>query len=265
MGPVLRLRGVGVTIDGRDILDGVDWEIERRQHWAVLGPNGGGKSTLLQVAGLRRHPSRGTVDVLGHRLGRVDIRPLRGRIGTSSAALSDDLRPRLTTEEVVRCGRFGALEPWWHRYDRTDIQRAEELLARVGLKGFGAQSFGSLSSGERQRALLARALMPRPELLLLDEPTAGLDLRGREDLIAALEDVSGGSAGAMGSVPSALVVHHVEDIPATTTHLLVVAGGRTLAAGPIAVTLTADLLSQAFGLAVELDHDRGRWTARAVR
>jgi iron complex transport system ATP-binding protein len=258
---VLQMRGVGVTIEGRDVLDRVDWRIGADQHWVVLGPNGGGKSTLLQVAGLRHHPSRGTIEVLGRQLGRTDIRPLRGRIGTSSAALADDLRPALTAEEVVRCGRFGALEPWWHRYDRSDTERAEELLARVGLKGLGHHRFGSLSSGERQRALLARALMPRPELLLLDEPTAGLDLGGREDLIAALEDLSGEA----GAVPSVLVVHHVEDIPATTSHLLVMADGRPVAAGPIATTLTAELLSGAFGLPIELGSVDGRWTARAIR
>lgn len=257
--PILEATAVGVTIDGRDVLDGIDCTITAGQHWAVLGPNGCGKSTLLQVAGLRRHPSRGVVRLLDHELGRVDIRSLRGRIGTSSAALIDDLRLSLTAEEVVRCGRFGALEPWWHRYDTADTTRAEDLLAQVGLEGFGPRRFGSLSSGERQRALLARAVMSSPDLVLLDEPTAGLDLGGREDLIAALDDL----AGEPGAAPTVIVTHHVEDIPATTTHVLALAHGRRLAGGTIRSTLTAELLSEAFALPVELGHAGGRWTARA--
>ncbi|MEM9135077.1 MAG: ATP-binding cassette domain-containing protein [Actinomycetota bacterium] len=257
---VLDLLAVGVTIDGRTVLDGVDWAVEPGQHWAVLGPNGGGKSTLLRVAGLGLHPSRGTVRVLGHELGRVDIRPLKARLGVSSAALVDQLRPRLTADEVVRCGRYAALEPWWHDYDDTDRARAAELLAQVGLKDYGDRTFGTLSSGERQRVLLARALMPDPALVLLDEPTAGLDFGGREELVAALERL----AAEPSSPPSVLVTHRVEDIPATTTHLLAIAEGRAMAAGPIGEILTGRLLSELFALPVAVDRLDGRWTARAV-
>ena len=258
--PVLDLDAIGVTIDGRTVLDSISWQINPGQHWVVLGPNGGGKSTLLRVAGLALHPTRGTVRVLGQELGRVDIRPLKARLGVASAALVDQLRGRLTAEEIVRCGRFAALEPWWHQYEPEDTVRAEGLLAQVGLKDYGDRSFGTLSSGERQRVLLARALMPDPALVLLDEPTAGLDFGGREELVGALQ----GLAADEQSPPSVLVTHRVEDIPASTTHLLAVAEGRALAAGPIADTLRGEMMSELFGLPVEVDRRGGRWSARAV-
>lgn len=256
--PVLLLDDVSVTIDGRRILDRVSWQVEPGQHWVILGPNGGGKSTLLRVASLARHPSEGRVTVLGHELGRVDIRPLKSRIGVSSAALADQLRERLTAEEVVRCGRYAALEPWWHHYEPADTERANELLSQVGLARAGDRSFGTLSSGERQRVLLARSMMNEPDLVLLDEPTAGLDLAGRESLIAALDAIAGGDGPA-----TALVTHHVEDIPVTTTHLLAVAGGRVIGAGPVASVLTEELLADLFGMEVGLSRSGGRWSARA--
>ncbi|MEL7157957.1 MAG: ATP-binding cassette domain-containing protein [Actinomycetota bacterium] len=258
--PVLDLDDVGVTIDGRVVLSGVSWRVEAAQHWVVLGPNGGGKSTLLRVAGLALHPSVGSVRILGQELGRVDIRPLKARLGVSSASLVDQLRGRLTAEEVVRCGRFAALEPWWHQYEAADTARAEDLLAQVGLKNYGERTFATLSSGERQRVLLARALMPQPALVLLDEPTAGLDFGGREELVGALQGLAGDPA----APPSVLVTHRVEDIPATSTHLLAVREGRILAAGPIEGTLTGELLSALFGLPVEVDRQHGRWSARAT-
>lgn len=257
--PVLELQSVGVIVDGRALLSDVSWAVFGGEHWAVLGPNGGGKSTLLRVAGLQLHPSSGAVRVLGHQLGRIDIRPLRARIGVASAALADQLRGRLTAEEIVRCGRFGALEPWWHSYDEADTARAEALLARLGLKGYGHRELSTLSSGERQRVLLARTLMPEPELLLLDEPTAGLDFGGREELVAALQMLAADPQ----SPPSVLVTHRLEDIPATTTHLLAIADGRQVASGPIEATLTASMMSDLFGLTVDIArHDR-RWTAQA--
>lgn len=226
----------------------------------MLGPNGGGKSTTLRVASLQLHPTTGVLRVLGQQLGRVDIRPLRARIGVSSAALVDQLRGRLSAEEVIRCGLFGALEPWWHHYDDEHTVRAEALLSQLGLKGYGDRQFATLSSGERQRVLLARTLMPEPELLLLDEPTAGLDFGGREELVGALQALADDPA----SPPSVLVTHRVEDIPATTTHLLAIAEGRALASGPIESTLTAEMMSDLFGLAVEVGRQGGRWTARAA-
>lgn len=259
MEPLLNLLGVSVTLDGTTVLERINWTVEREHHWVVIGPNGSGKSTLVRLAGLQLHPSTGTVDVLGHRLGKVDIRPLKPRVGLSSASLADQLRPRLTTEEIVRCGRTGALEPWWHTYTEDDTARAVASLARVGLAGYDSRTFGTLSSGERQRTLLARALVNDPEVVLLDEPTAGLDLGGREELVSALSRLANDPDGPA----TALVSHHVEDIPTTTTHLLALRDGVALAAGPIGETLTSELLSDLFGISVELTRSGGRYAARA--
>jgi iron complex transport system ATP-binding protein len=254
---VLDLAGVEVRVDGNTILTGLDWQVERGQHWVVLGPNGGGKSTLLRIASLGLHPSTGSVRLLGQELGRVDVRPLRARIGLASSSLAEQMRASLTAEEVVRCGRFGALEPWWHRYEPADTERAETLLAQVGLAGSGNRRMVSLSSGERQRVMLARTLMPYPELVLLDEPTANLDFGGREDLIDALQALASDAA----APPTVLVIHRVEDIPATTTHLLALRQGRVAAQGPLAATLSAQLLSDLFGLPVHLERLGPRWAA----
>lgn len=258
--PILELHAVGVTIEGRSVLSDITWTVSPGQHWVLLGPNGGGKSTILRVASLQLHPSVGVIRVLDHELGRVDVRPLRARIGLSSPALVERLRGNLTAEEIVRCGRYGALEPWWHGYDDSDRQRAEELLGQVGLTGYGRRRFVTLSSGERQRVMLARTLMPEPELVLLDEPTAGLDFGGREELLGALHAMAGDPDAAA----TVLVTHRVEDIPETTTHLLAVAGGRSVATGPIEETLNGALLTRLFGIAVELDRSGRRWTARAL-
>ncbi len=256
--PLISLTDVSVITDGRKILGPISWRIEPRHHWVVLGPNGSGKSTLMAVASLGRHPSTGRVDVLGHELGRVDLRTLRARIGVSSAALADQLRGRLTAAEVVMCGRHAALEPWWHTYDRADAERASALLAQVGLPDHDDRTLGTLSSGERQRTLLARTLMAEPDVVLLDEPTAGLDLGGREALVTALDAVA-----AAGGPATVFVTHHVEDIPPATTHLLALAGGRALAAGPVDDVLSAELLGEMFGLDIELGRRHGRWSARA--
>lgn len=257
MEPLIQIEDAVVVREGRKLVGPVSLRVERGQRWVVLGPNGGGKSTLMRIAALDLHPTEGVVRVLGRQLGKVDIRDLRSRIGVSSASLVDQLRGRLTAEEVVKCGRYAALEPWWHTYTADDATRAQGLLAQVGLDGYGARTFATLSSGERQRTLLARTLMAGPDVLILDEPTAGLDLGGREALVGALDGLAADGPA------SVFVTHHVEDIPATTTHLLAVAAGEAVAAGPIESVLTAELLSELFGLPVALERRGGRWGARA--
>jgi iron complex transport system ATP-binding protein len=259
--PALRLSGVGVVRDGVTIIDGVDWEVGPHERWIVLGPNGSGKTTLMRIAGLYLHPSRGEVEVLGERLGRVDVRHHRTRIGLVSPAFAAMLRADVTAADIVMTARHGALETWWHRYDESDRRRALALLDRLGAGPLADRAFGALSSGERQRVLLARSLWGDPGLVLLDEPTAGLDLGAREDLVSRL----GGLASDPTTPATVLVTHHVEEIPAGFTHVLLLRGGRVAAAGPIDDVLDAPTLSAVFGLPLALDRRDGRYAARAWR
>jgi iron complex transport system ATP-binding protein len=253
----LVLRGVSLVRDAATLLDDVSWTVEASDRWVVLGANGSGKTTLLRIASLYLHPSRGQVWVLGGELGRVDVRRLRTRIGLASPAFGALLRPELLAVDVVMTARNAALEPWWHTYDDDDRQRALALLARFGVRHGADRAVSTLSSGERQRVLLARAFSGDPGLVLLDEPTAGLDLAGREELVAAL----GAAAVDPDGPPTVLVTHHVEEIPVGTTHVLLVRAGRIVGSGPIDEVLTADALSTTFGLPLELDRRGERWTA----
>jgi iron complex transport system ATP-binding protein len=252
----LELEAVGVVRDGSPLLSDVSWTVGHDERWIVLGANGSGKTTLLRIASLYLHPSTGIVRVLGGELGRVDIRQLRPRIGLASPAFGALLRAELTPVEVVMTARNAALEPWWHTYDDADRARARQLLDRFHVLHGADRPVSTLSSGERQRVLLARAFSGEPGLVLLDEPTAGLDLAGREELVAAL----GAAAGEHGP-PTVLVTHHVEEIPVGSTHVLLLRAGQVVAAGPIDDVLTPDALSTTFGLPLELDRRGERWTA----
>ena len=254
---VLALSGVDLVREGRTILRRIDWRVRHGERWAVLGPNGSGKTTLLRVASLYLHPSRGAVDVLGQRLGRTDTRELRRHAQLTSAALADMLQPKLRAEDVVVTGKYAALAPWWHQYTAADRRKARALLDRFGCRALAGAAFGTLSSGERQRVLLARTLMSDPALWLLDEPTAGLDLGGREQLVALL-----GTVAADAGPPSiVMVTHHVEEIPPAFTHALLLAGGRVHAAGAIEDVLTSDRLSSCFGVPLTMERRDGRWLA----
>jgi iron complex transport system ATP-binding protein len=257
-GPVaVALRGVGRCHDDRWVLADIDLAVAATDRWVVLGPNGCGKTTLLQIMSLYLHPSVGTVEVLGERLGRTDVRTLRRRIGLTSAGLAAQLRPTLTAAEVVVTARYGALEPWWHTYTAADHAAAAVALERVGMAWAAHQPLGVLSSGERQRVLLARALFGSPGLLLLDEPTAGLDLGGREELVASLA----GLARDTTAPPTVLVTHHVEEIPPGFTHALLLRAGRIVAAGALPATLTSAALSACFDVTVDLRVRHGRYSA----
>jgi iron complex transport system ATP-binding protein len=261
-GDVVRLRQVAVVRDERALLAGIDWTVGRGERWAVLGPNGSGKTTLLAVAGARLWPTRGEVEVLGHRLGRVDVRTLRPRVALVSGSVIRQLRGDLLAREVVVTGLHAALEPWWHRYEEADWAEADRLLARAGVggdDGIGHRAFAVISEGERQQVLLARALMGRPELLLLDEPAAGLDLGARERLIGRLTELVGDPS----VPPLVLVTHHTEEIPPGMTHAALLAAGRLVSAGPIDEVLTSAQVSECFGLPVTVGHDDGRWWTRA--
>ena len=256
----LQLAGVGVRREGRWILDDVDWTVRAGERWAIVGPNGSGKTTLLRVAATYLWPSRGTVEVLGERIGATEARALRRRIGFVSAALAADLEGRLAALDIVLSARHAALAPWWDPFTDEDVARARAALDRLGLATLADRTFATLSSGERQRVLIARTLMTEPELILLDEPAAGLDLGAREALV---ERIAGLAADP--SVPAmALVTHHLEEIPPGFGRALVMAGGRAVAAGRIEETLSSPVLSRAYGLALRVDADGGRFAARAV-
>ncbi len=256
---MLEMVGVHRTTDGNPILRGVDWTVRSGERWIVLGSNGCGKTTLIRIASMWLHPSRGDIRLLGHDLGRTDVRTLRIRVGYASAAMANELRPRLTAHDVVVTARNGALEPWWHEYSATDHAEADAALERIGALDLRDRTFGVLSSGERQRVLLARALSVDPGLILLDEPTAALDLAGREELVRSLTDLAADPAVA----PIALVTHHVEEIPDGFTHVLMLRRGAVTASGPIDDVLTADNLSRCFDLDVSLERREGRWFAWA--
>jgi iron complex transport system ATP-binding protein len=252
------MTGVDVVRGDTHLLRGVDWRVEAEHRWVVLGPNGAGKTTLLQLAGALLHPSRGEVRLLGETLGAVDVFELRPRIGLTSAALAQRIAASERTGDVVVSAGYAVVGRWQERYDVHDLTRAGTLMEQWGVAQFAHRPFGTLSEGERKRAQIARALMPDPELLLLDEPGAGLDLGGREDLVARLSDLAG-----HGHAPAqVLVTHHVEEIPPGYTHALLLRDGEVVAAGAADDVLTGDALSATFGLSLSLTRADGRFTAR---
>jgi iron complex transport system ATP-binding protein len=256
----LELSGISLRIDGTSILHDVDWAVARDERWVILGPNGAGKTSLMRIAALYQHPTSGTVDVLGQRLGRCDVRTLRERVAFSSPALAAALEPSMTALEVVMTARYAALAPWWHQYTDADRAHAHELLVRFRCEHVVDHRFPTLSAGERQRVLLARSLMNEPGVVLFDEPTAGLDVGGREELVGDLELW----ARDPGRPPIVLVTHHLEEIPPGFTHALVLRDGTTLTAGTLRETVTSETLSDAFGLRLRVDEAGGRYAARLI-
>lgn len=259
-GPVVELRAVHVIRDGRHIVDDVSLAVTAGQRWVVLGPNGCGKTTLLRTIALQTHPSSGSLFVDNKMLGSFDTRTVKTRIAYASASLAADLRPALSVVDAVMSAINGALETWWHEYSDDDRGRAVRALASMGVAHLSDRPIGSLSSGEQQRVLLARALVVDPIIVLFDEPSARLDLGGREKLVQLLDDF----ARSRPILPSIVVTHHVDEIPTSTSHCLLMREGHRVVAGPITDVLTSESLSECFGLPLRLSRrPNGRLTAYA--
>ncbi|MCW2767352.1 MAG: transporter related protein [Nocardioides sp.] len=258
MAAVLEFADVTIRRGEAILLDEISWTVEEDERWVVLGPNGAGKTTLLQVASAQLHPTSGVVGILEEVLGTVDVFELRPRIGLTSAALADRLPRQERVHDVVVSASYGVVGRWREAYDELDHDRAASLLVEVGAKHLVDRTFGTLSEGERKRVQIARALMADPELLLLDEPAAGLDLGGREDLVSTLSLL----AYDADSPATVLVSHHVEEIPPGFTHAMLLRRGRVVAAGLLDHVLTEQNLSATFGMPLVLTHEDDRWAAR---
>lgn len=258
MARVIRISEAVVRRGDATLLDRVSLEVAEDERWIVMGPNGAGKTTLLQIAAARMFPTSGSVELLGDEMGAVDLAEVRPRIGWASSAMVGDLPARESVRDVVMTGAWAVSGRWREHYDDADVGRADELLEQWGVAPLAHRTFGTLSEGERKRTLIARALMSDPELLLLDEPGAGLDLGGREDLVERL-----GRLAADSWAPALVVVtHHVEEVPATFTHALLMREGRAVAAGPAGDVLVSAVVSEAFGMPIVVDRVDGRWFAR---
>jgi iron complex transport system ATP-binding protein len=247
--------------NGRVLVGPVTWSVELDERWVIIGPNGAGKTSLLRMAAAMEHPSSGTAYVLGERLGRVDVSELRSRIGLSSAALSQRIPDDEIVRDVVVSAGYAVMGRWREKYDDVDYHRAVDMLESIGAEHLAERVYGTLSEGERKRVLIARSLMTDPELLLLDEPAAGLDLGGREELVARMSDLA-----ADPDAPAlVLVTHHVEEIPPGFSHCLILSEGKVVDSGLLTDVLTAENLSKAFGQSIALDVIDGRYFARRSR
>jgi iron complex transport system ATP-binding protein len=255
---VIEFADVTVRRGGATLLDQISWRVAEGERWVILGPNGAGKTTLLQVASAQMHPTDGVAGILDEVLGTVDVFELRPRIGLTSAALAERIPRSERVHDVVVSASYGVIGRWREHYDALDHARAAQLLGEVGARDLAERTFGTLSEGERKRVQIARALMTDPELLLLDEPAAGLDLGGREDLVSTLSTLAMDEL----SPATVLVSHHVEEIPPGFTHAMLLRKGRVVAAGPMEQVLTEEIVSTTFAMSLRLSHEDGRWAAR---
>ncbi len=258
MTTVLQFAGVTVRKGGNTLLEDVTWTVEEDERWVVLGPNGAGKTTLLKIAAAQLHPTDGVAGILDEVLGAVDVFELRPRIGLTSAALAELIPKAERVSDVVVSASYGMIGRWREEYEGLDHDRAAALLQEVGAAHLTDRTFGTLSEGERKRVQIARALMADPELLLLDEPAAGLDLGGREDLVSTLSSI----ALDADSPATVMVSHHVEEIPPGFTHALMLRQGRVVAQGPLHKVVTQEHLSETFGMPLVLTEADGRYSAR---
>jgi iron complex transport system ATP-binding protein len=257
---VLRLRGAGVRREKSMLLRDIDWTVHSNESWVVIGPNGAGKTTLLQVAAALLVPTDGRAEILGEDVTQADVFDLRTRIGLASSALADRVPPAEKVIDLVLTASYGILGRNTEDYESSDVTRAVELLDALGCAHLIRRRFATLSEGERKRVQIARSLMPDPELLLLDEPAAGLDLGGREDLLRRIAALAADPLAPL----MVMVTHHVEEVPPGFTHALLLRKGTVLAAGPVEQVFTERNLSKCFGLPLIVEHRDSRWTARAT-
>lgn len=260
MGSVLKFTDVSVVRDGNSILRSVDWTVDASERWVILGPNGAGKTTLLQLAAAQIHPSAGSVQILDDALGKVDVFELRPRIGFASTALARRVPRDERVLDVVLTAAYSVTGRWNEDYQDVDVRRAQRVLGEWKLGHLHERRFGDLSDGEQKRVQIARSVMTDPELLLLDEPAASLDLGSREELVVLL----GGYASSNESPAIVMVTHHVEEIPPGFTHALLLADGAVEAAGVLEEVITSENLSSAFGLPLAVTREAGRFAARAA-
>jgi len=261
MSGVLELSDLTVVRGGKNILDSVTWSVQPSERWVILGPNGAGKTTLLQIASATIHPSSGTAEILGEKLGKVDVFELRPRVGFASTALGRRIPPNEAVLDAVMTAAYSVTGRWNEQYDEIDQRRAQRVLQEWKLEHLEGRLFGTLSDGEQKRVQIARAVMTDPELLLLDEPAASLDLGSREELLQLL----GAYAASTSSPAMVMVTHHVEEIPPGFTHALLLADGKVAATGPIAEVITGERLSEVFGLELVVStSENGRYAARAA-
>lgn len=257
---VAELDGVSVRRGNKLLLDDVSFKVSESERWVIVGPNGAGKTTMLSLLATQMHPTSGVVALLGEYLGAVDVFELRPRIGLASSAMAHRIPPAEKVTDIVMSASYGVVGRWRESYDDMDRDRAGELMAVMQVDQLADRNYGTLSEGERKRVEIARALMTDPELLLLDEPSAGLDLRGREVLIGVLSDLC-----ADPYAPTMIMVtHHLEEIPPGITHALLLGDGKVHSAGPIGEVLTAENLTEVYGIPLDVFQDEGRWSARAV-
>lgn len=259
MADVIDLKDVSVTRGGNKILNSVTWKVSAKQRWAIIGPNGAGKTTLLRVAASQIHPSSGTATVLGQTLGEVNVFELRTRIGFASTALANHIPNSETVQNAVMTASYGITGRWNEIYEEVDVRRANRVMDEWGLTGYQDRPFGTLSDGERKRVQIARSVMTDPELMLLDEPVASLDMASREQTVSLL----GGYASSPSAPAMVVVTHHIEEIPIGFSHALLIKAGEIFAQGSINEILTSRNISECFDFDMKVTNNSGRFTARA--